>query len=344
MNPVTIIGGGIAGLSLGIGLRRQGVPVRLCEAGHYPRHRVCGELISGHGQEVLAALGLRERLEAAGACLARTVRFCAPGVQLPIRILPTPALCLSRHVLDPLLARELVDAGGELQTGHRWSGDFAAPGVVRATGRRIHPPQAGGRWLGLKVHAERASLTADLEMHLFPGRYIGLCRLADGIVNVCGLFRSAGPTPALAREWPEWLRGPEGSALRARLGEARFLEETFCSISGFSLEPERAATTSECRIGDTLTVIPPVTGNGMSIALESAALATAPLVEFSRGALAWAEARARIANACDRSLARRLRWAGRLQWSLMAPAACQVLARATFWMPWLQRWLFHLTR
>jgi flavin-dependent dehydrogenase len=44
VKPITIIGGGLAGLTLGIVLRRREVPVTMIEAGHYPRHRVCGEL------------------------------------------------------------------------------------------------------------------------------------------------------------------------------------------------------------------------------------------------------------------------------------------------------------
>ena len=57
LKPITIVGGGLAGLTLGIGLRQQGIPVTVWEAGHYPRHRVCGEFISGRGQDVLARLG-----------------------------------------------------------------------------------------------------------------------------------------------------------------------------------------------------------------------------------------------------------------------------------------------
>lgn len=75
MKPITIVGGGLAGLTLGVGLRQRGVPVAIHEAGHYPRHRVCGEFISGRGQATLARLGLRELFDQAGAVSARTTAF-----------------------------------------------------------------------------------------------------------------------------------------------------------------------------------------------------------------------------------------------------------------------------
>ena len=49
MKSIAIVGGGLAGLTLGIGLRQRGVPAALWEAGRYPRHRVCGEFICGRG-------------------------------------------------------------------------------------------------------------------------------------------------------------------------------------------------------------------------------------------------------------------------------------------------------
>ena len=57
-HPIEIIGGGLAGLSLGLALRRAGVPVTLCEANDYPRHRVCGEFITGLSDTTITRLGL----------------------------------------------------------------------------------------------------------------------------------------------------------------------------------------------------------------------------------------------------------------------------------------------
>src|SRR5579863_2989570 len=73
--PVTIIGGGLSGLTLGIGLRQRDVPVTIHESGDYPRHRVCGEFISGRGQLVLDRLGLLADFKSAGAIYARTAMF-----------------------------------------------------------------------------------------------------------------------------------------------------------------------------------------------------------------------------------------------------------------------------
>jgi 2-polyprenyl-6-methoxyphenol hydroxylase-like FAD-dependent oxidoreductase len=85
MKTVSIIGGGLAGLTLGIALRRREVPIAIWEAGHYPRHRVCGEFISGRGQDVLERLGLGKSLVDAGAVAARTGAFFLGNNASPVR-------------------------------------------------------------------------------------------------------------------------------------------------------------------------------------------------------------------------------------------------------------------
>src|SRR3954470_23394307 len=112
MKPITIVGGGLAGLTLGIGLRQRGVPVSVWEAGHYPRHRVCGEFISGSGLGVLDRLGLRPGFESAGAFPAVSATFISGSNRSPVRPLPVPALCLSRYTMDALLADEFRRLGG----------------------------------------------------------------------------------------------------------------------------------------------------------------------------------------------------------------------------------------
>ena len=312
LRPITIVGGGLAGLLLGIGLRHRGIPVEVFEAGKYPRHRVCGEFISGRGQRSLQRLGLRDQMMESGARLAQTAAFFHGKNSFPRKAMPEPALCLSRYVLDDLLAREFSRLGGQLHASERWTRSFG-DGIVRATGRRVQSTVAGWRYFGLKVHARNVDLTADLEMHFVPNGYIGLCQLGGNEVNICGLFRSQTTVADLSNRWREWLSGPRGSALNSRLGNADLDEASFCSVAGLSLEPQRGMAMDECSIGDSLTMIPPVTGNGMSMAFESAELAVEPLGEYCAGALSWTEARRQIAARCDRAFESRLGWARRLQ-------------------------------
>jgi 2-polyprenyl-6-methoxyphenol hydroxylase-like FAD-dependent oxidoreductase len=340
---VTIIGGGLAGLTLGIGLRRRGVPVTVWEAGRYPRHRVCGEFISGNGQISLARLDLLDGLRSAGACSARSVAFFAGPTMIVEHTLPEAALCISRFELDQLLARQFQRLGGELRQGARWCGEFGE-GIVRASGRRAEPLTDGWRLFGLKVHARGISLEADLEMHFVPSGYVGLCKLASGEVNVCGLFRSKATVPDLAQRWRDWLSGPAASLLHSRLAVAKFDEDSFCSVAGLCLRPRCAIQRNECCIGDALTMTPPVTGNGMSMAFESAELAIESLAEFSRGELTWAGATQEIASRCDERFAERLRWAAWLQRALFQPHARPVLMFLAARSKWLWRGIFERTR
>jgi 2-polyprenyl-6-methoxyphenol hydroxylase-like FAD-dependent oxidoreductase len=344
--PITIIGGGLAGLTLGLGLRRRDVPVTLCEAGQYPRHRVCGEFICGRGTAVLERLGLLAHCQAAGAVWARTAMFVCGRHRSPARPLPQPALCLSRHVLDALLAGLFKESGGELRTQERRSPTETGEGFVCATGRRTREEPRHTRWFGAKAHVSaggQVPLEADLEMHLSSRGYIGVNRIDAGQTNVCGLLRATGESLRPESKL-DWLRGDDGSLLRERLRGAEFMPDSFCSVAGLSLKPQRAGGRKECCLGDSLTMTPPATGNGMSMAFESAELALDPLTAYSAGELNWPDAQRLVAQRCDAAFARRLAWARFLQ-TLMSSTALQAgLAPWLLRSGWLWRFMFARTR
>lgn len=344
--PVTIIGGGLAGLTLGIGLRQRGVPATIYESGDYPRHRVCGEFISGQGQTVLDRLGLLADFEKAGAVHATTAIFVSGAAKSPVRKLSAPALCLSRYKMDALLAAKFKDLGGELHVSSRWNLDHSGEGIVSATGRRLEPVENEIRWFGVKAHIPNTSpvcLEADLEMHISPDGYVGVNLVNDGRVNVCGLFRARPDKPRLESK-EEWLLGKHDSSLRERLKNAQFEPQSFCSVAGIQLKPRRASARDICCIGDALTMTPPVTGNGMSMAFESAELAIEPIAEYSTGKISWTAAQQSIARKCDEAFSRRLAWAAWLQRLIFMPSLQNALVVFAPRWQWVWRLLVARTR
>lgn len=306
---VEIIGGGLAGLSLGIALRRRDVPVTVREAGRYPRHRVCGEFITSLDQATKFALGLDGPLQAARQ--AQSVVWHEPGRSSLRHRLPEPALCLSRHRLDAVLAREFVSLGGELQCGDRGE-TVPGEGRILACGRRAAPDSP---WMGLKQHFRGLALEEDLEMH--PGRnaYVGLVRVEDDKVNVCGLFPRHGGGGTLAAK----CRNAGLHRLADRLQEAEADEDSRCAVAGLHYGP-RKDDTDGVMLGDAGGLIPPFTGHGMTVAWQSAALALPHVTAWAGGLMDWTTARSVIARDRQRRFRGRLA-AGRLlhSWVLSPP-------------------------
>ena len=315
---ITIAGGGLAGLALGLGLRRRGVPVKLHEAARYPRHRVCGEFISGVGEDTLAALDLTEDL--ADAARHRSVVWYRRGRKILEDELPVPALGISRHRLDQRLVARLRGQGGEVIEDSRVPRE-PKPGVVWAAGRI---PAKGG-WIGLKCHLQDFPMSQGLEMHLGGNGYLGLTPVEEGRVNACGLFRVDRSLKARGSELLLeylWQGGHEALADRMQTGQRD--EDSFLGVAGFRLgwQTEEPGV---CAIGDAAGMIPPFTGNGMSMALESSELALEPITSWSDGSCEWAEVIEVVRRDARRRFRRRLANAMAIHRVLLHGAGQQVL-------------------
>ncbi|NRA25973.1 MAG: hypothetical protein HRU10_01840 [Opitutales bacterium] len=319
MKPVEIIGGGVAGLALGHALANRNFPVSVVDAGRYPRHRVCGEFICGVSSKTLEALGLPD-LKTEGVT-HRNVAWLKQGRLLLNEALPVEVIGVSRYRMDAWIADRFRSVGGALTEGEKREGVATSPGIVDARGRRYRK----GPWLGLKMHLTDFEPMADLEVHLGHRSYVGISAVEDGRYNVCGLFRriqglrARGPELLLA-----YLKRCGMGPLGERIDVNQIDVSSVIGVSHFDFRTHLKRSQGFA-LGDRWGVIPPFTGNGMSMALESAALAIAPLSDYARGDLEWEAACVQYHTTMRRHLKRRLGTAGSLHPFLLNPAGQKLL-------------------
>ncbi len=284
---IKIVGGGLAGLALGIALRRRDTPVALYEAGNYPRHKVCGEYIAGLSPSIIESLGIGDLLADANPQSSLTW-FCN-GKAFRSDRLRYPALGISRYRLDERMADRFAALGGRMELGQRIQAPVSGEnteGWVWAYGRR----KTKSDWIGLKVNCRSLSLANGLEMHLGNQAYAGACALESGRVNVCGLFR-ARKTPRENGRIPllEYLKtcGFEAFAKRVEAGDPDIRSHCGVSAISFGVAP---APANSIHIGDSYATIPPFTGAGMTMSFEGAIAALSPIIEYSKGHCSWENA------------------------------------------------------
>ena len=178
---ITIVGGGLAGLSLGIALRKRGVPVTLHEAGIYPRHRVCGEFISGVSPDTFDSLGIGDLFD--DARRHRSTAWFFRARRISLHSTPERPGNLPIHPGRKTF-KEIHGA---------WRNSLRTLAPETSKGRRarlVCRENAGKRPLDrAEVSCAWLELDADLEMHLASNGYVGLAKVERGKVNVCGLFR-----------------------------------------------------------------------------------------------------------------------------------------------------------
>jgi menaquinone-9 beta-reductase len=299
-DEVLILGGGVAGCAASIALARKGRSVTLMEREPTPRHKVCGEFLSGEALEDLHLLGIDP--VSLGAVPINHVRLAAArrAAEAP---LPFPAASLTRKALDTALISAAVDAGVHVMQGRsvqsltRSSADLwqatlddgtqhDAPTVFLATGKhdlRGHGrPKDPHQWVAFKMYyrlsaAQTAELADASELTLYAGGYGGIQPVEDGIVNFCCVvqrhyFASAG------LRWEGLLAKMQEDCphLAIRLDGAEPLLDKAITVTHIPYGYIRRETEVGLYcIGDQAAVIPSFTGDGISIALHTARQAAA---------------------------------------------------------------------
>ena len=298
-DEILILGGGVAGCAASIALARNGRSVTLIEREPTPRHKVCGEFLSGEALADLKALGIH--VSSLGAVPIDFVRLAAArrAAQAP---LPFPAASLTRKSLDTALIAHAIAAGVRVErgrsvqslrrAGNAWqatleNGDIRqAPTVFLATGKHDLRDQARPgdprRWVAFKMYfrlapAQAAQLARASELMLYPGGYGGIQPVEGGIANLCCVVQQ----PYFARagnRWPGFLAQMQRHCphLAMRLAGAEPLLPKPVAITHIPYGFIRRVTEPGLYcVGDQAAVIPSFTGDGISIALHTARCAAA---------------------------------------------------------------------
>jgi flavin-dependent dehydrogenase len=291
-----VIGGGPAGSATACGLASSGRDVLLIERTAEPHHKVCGEFLSVETQTQLQRLGVDPLALGAVPIEHVTVHSSSRSVTAP---LPFRALSLSRYRLDDALLRCAQGRGARLNRnvtvksvmpdGPGWnvlcdSGEaIHCRHLVLATGKlglRGIDDARDGSLVGLKMHLRpspdaRRALEGEVQLFFLDGSYIGLELIEDGIANLCLVL----PRATMSEVGTGWQALCDHlalvlPALAERLVGAEPLwdkpKAVVCPTGGHLHRERKAAV---YRVGDRLAHIPPFTGDGLAIALGSAALA-----------------------------------------------------------------------
>ena len=203
----------------------------------------------------------------------------------------------------------MLEAGGEVVEKSRINraGDEASgEGFVWAAGRSA---QKGSDWIGLKAHFRGFEGESALEMHAGRGVYVGISGIEGGWSNVCALIRNRGAEKvrgAGAALLIGHLRASGLVQLAERLSAAEYRDGSFTGVSalcfGRQFHPEKL-----CAIGDAEWMIPPFTGNGMTMAFESAECVVELLVDFAKGKSRWETVREEVHRRLEKKFRSRMR-------------------------------------
>ena len=282
---VAIVGGGLAGLALAIQCAKDGFRVVVFEKDDYPRHKVCGEYISHESTPFLKELGVP--LDAMELPQIDTFRLTSHHHVVAECALKPGGFGLSRFALDALLAEQATQAGAEVQTQTRVNhveGDVETGFLLRtvhgdecrarvalgAWGRHgglAAPLKSGASWVGFKYHLDEGPESRAIEIHAFAQGYAGVSRVEGDRWCMAYLCRSEALQACgndVKRLEDECLSA--NPYLAERLQARKVVGPLATSRFHFGVTPPHALPT----LGDGAGFIPPISGNGMSLALRGA--------------------------------------------------------------------------
>jgi flavin-dependent dehydrogenase len=298
---IIIVGGGLAGLSSAIHLSKSNLNVLVIEKNSYPKHKVCGEFISN---EVLPYFNFLEiDVFKLGAKKIDKFQLSTTKSKLISTTLPLGGFGISRFCLDNALAKKATQAGaailqdsvediqflnGVFSVETKSAKRFKAKIVIGAYGKRAKLDiklkrqfiKRKSPYLAVKTHVKGSFPEDVVALHNFEGGYCGVSKVENDSINLCYITNlDSFKTYKDINEFQHKV-----------LYKNRFLKEIFnnsipvfdepLTISQISFENKKPIENHIIMCGDTAALIHPLCGNGMSMAIRSAQIASTLIINF----------------------------------------------------------------
>jgi menaquinone-9 beta-reductase len=305
---VSIIGGGLAGLTLAIQLADAGYTCVLFEKNRYPFHKVCGEYISMESWDFLERLGVN--LFELNLPKINHLHVSSPSGKLLKHQLDLGGFGISRYLLDSKLAQIASEKGvlllddcrvndvkfdGTRFTIDSAKGSYTSEVCVGAWGKKSNldtklnreftkKEKSGKNYVGIKYHINIDFPNDLVELHNFKNGYCGISKIEENRCCLCYLTDSEnlkkynGDIKKMEKE--VLFKNP---FLKEYFQKAEFLFEEPLAISQIKIGFKNAVENHILMLGDTAGNIAPLNGNGMSMAMRSSFIMNQLLVDYFNG-------------------------------------------------------------
>jgi menaquinone-9 beta-reductase len=298
---VVIIGGGLAGLTAGIQLSRNGISVMIIEKNDFPKHKVCGEYVSNEIKSYLEFLDVP--FKEANPSSIDHFEFSTLIGKSVTQPLPLGGFGISRYTLDFLLYKKALSNGCTILKDkvENCSFDNEVFTIETAQKKTIHATVVLGAfgkkanldykmdrqfihkeapWLAVKNHYTGVFKKNMVGLYHFKGGYCGVSKIENDVINICYItnFISFKKYKNIATFQEEVLFKNE--KLKTILQSCTPVFEKPLTISQFSFDDKEAVSNHVLMIGDAAGLIHPLCGNGMAMAIHSAKIASELTTDF----------------------------------------------------------------
>lgn len=296
---VAIAGGGLAGLTAAIQFADAGYNVVLIEKEQYPYHKVCGEYISHESTPFLQRLGLP--LADMQLPQIKRLQVSDAGGRIYKFNLPLGGFGISRFTLDNLLYNTAKQKGVTVITQTKindivfanncftittTNGNYTAKCAIGSFGKRSNIDVKWKRpfiaakasrlnnYIGVKYHIKYPHEDGLIALHNFTDGYCGISNIEEGKTCLCYLT-----TASNLRQNGNSIKQMEAAVLHKNpqlkniFEHAEFLYKEPLTISQVSFSRKSQVENHVLMAGDAAGMIPPLCGNGMSMAMHAGMLA-----------------------------------------------------------------------